>query len=157
VTVKGANRSERAGRKACIKEGKGYSKGKKKCVKTRKPNIQIIIKNIKIYCPAKPRSVRIKPVVKRYFYIPDEDIELTGDRIRLHANQFVDDHGERVARFAYFGRRGYVNLFINGALQEGKLYQVKPDALTIIPTGQTIYKGTPIIIESVGFLKSGQK
>jgi hypothetical protein len=93
----------------------------------------------------------VKPKVRRYFFVAPHDIELSGEKIVLFPSQFVDDKGENVAKFLDLGPEGYFNLYINGALQQGKLYAVRSDALTIRPTGQTIYKGTPIILESIGF------
>ncbi|GAB7386296.1 hypothetical protein BSNK01_01310 [Bacillaceae bacterium] len=75
----------------------------------------------------------------------------------MFPNQFIDDKGETVAKFIDFGQEGYFNLYVNGVLQEGKLYHVNSDALTIVATGQNIYKGTPIILESIGFIIERKK
>ena len=112
--------------------------------------IKCVIKRLNIICPKHP-SIGVEPKVRRYFFVAPDDIHLSGESIVLYPDQFVDDKGETVAKFVDFGQEGYFNLYVNGALQEGKLYQANSDALTILPTGQTIYKGTPIILESVGF------
>jgi len=36
-------------------------------------------------------------------------------------------------------------------MQEGGIYTVTPASLTIVPYNATLYRGTPIIIESLGF------
>jgi len=90
-------------------------------------------------------------MVKRYFCQAPEDISLTGGSLELRPGQFSDDAGEPAARFADFGRDGYFNLYVNGVLQEGNLFKANADKLTIVATGQRILKGTPIILESVGF------
>jgi len=94
---------------------------------------------------------RVRPVVKRYFFEAPEDIRLTGDSLVLHPGQFSDDAGEPASGFMDFGQDGYFNLYVNGVLQEGKLFKADADKLTIVATGQSILKGTPIILESVGF------
>jgi hypothetical protein len=92
----------------------------------------------------------IIPTVKRYFYIPKCDLHLKyGSNISV--NLFINDSGDPTAKFTIFSPNGYVNLYINGVMQEGNLYEVHTNYLTIIPTDSTISAGTPIIIESVGF------
>jgi hypothetical protein len=112
--------------------------------------IKCKIKRLYRICPKKS-FIGVKPKVRRYFFVAPYDIELSGEKIVLFPSQFVDDQGGNVAKFIDFGRKGYFNLYINGAMQQGKLYLVRSNALTIRPTGQTIYKGTPIILESIGF------
>jgi len=97
--------------------------------------------------------VTVRPIVQRFFMLPPADLVLTEER-RLGAGSFMDDRGEPAERFPDFGESGYYNLFVNGVLQEGALYRVSPEALTIVPTGQTIGAGTPIVLESVGFAAS---
>ena len=97
-----------------------------------------------------PVRIRILPRIKRYFYIADSNIVLS-DAARIACDRFLTDDGEAAHAFVDFGEEGYYNLFINAVLQEGKVYEVSPQALTIRATGQTIYAGTPIILEAVGF------
>lgn len=73
------------------------------------------------------------------------------DGIVILSSQFNNDSGEVIKVFSDFGKEGYFNLFINGVMQEGGMYRVKPNALAIAAAEQTISEGTPIIIESVGF------
>jgi len=92
----------------------------------------------------------IIPTINRYFYIVTEDIDLTNG-VTLPANLFTDDNGDPVTEFTLFKPNGYVNLYINAVMQEGGAYKVTPDSLTLNPFNATIFAGTPIIIESLGF------
>jgi len=90
------------------------------------------------------------PIINRYFYIVTGDINLTNGAT-LPANLFTDDNGNPVTEFKLFNPNGYVNLYINAVMQEGGAYKVTPDSLTLNPFNATIFAGTPIIIESLGF------
>lgn len=96
-------------------------------------------------------SGTIIPIVNRYFYIVTADIHLTNGAT-LNANLFWDDNGNQVAAFTNFQPNGYANLFINGVMQEGGIYTVNPASLVLNADNATIYRGTPIIIESLGFI-----
>jgi hypothetical protein len=135
-----------------IKKGKIRKKKEtRKKKKTCRP--LYLINQIKIKTPdpvSGTLPISIKPIVQRYFYIPPDDINLAEGTV-IFSNQFIDDNGEPVHELADFGQAGYFNLFINGVLQEGKLFGVTSETLTIAPTEQNISRGTPIIIESIGF------
>lgn len=118
--------------------------------------IHFTVKHLSLVCPDRT-PISIRPVVKRYFFQVPEDIHLTGEELVLHPHQFADDTGETAVKFMDFGQEGYFNLYVNGVLQEGKLYQASADALKIAATGQSIIKGTPIILESVGFHVAREK
>lgn len=92
----------------------------------------------------------IIPIINRYFYIVTDDIDLTNG-ITLPANLFTDDNGDPVTEFKLFNPNGYVNLYINAVMQEGGAYKVTPNSLILTPFNTTIFAGTPIIIESLGF------
>ncbi|QPA54998.1 DUF4183 domain-containing protein [Lysinibacillus sphaericus] len=92
----------------------------------------------------------IIPTINRYFYIVTEDIDLTNGA-NIPANLFTDDNGSPVTEFKLFSPNGYVNLYINAVMQEGVAYKVIPNSLIINPFNGTIFAGTPIIIESLGF------
>ncbi|MEK5333242.1 DUF4183 domain-containing protein [Lysinibacillus sp. FSL W8-0992] len=93
---------------------------------------------------------RIIPKVNRYFYIVTTDIHLTNG-VTLAANLFTDDKGDTVTEFSIEHPNGYVNLFINAVMQEGGIYSVSSTSLSLNADNATIYRGTPIIIESIGF------
>ncbi|AVK84944.1 hypothetical protein C3943_16000 [Lysinibacillus sp. B2A1] len=106
-------------------------------------------------CSIQPPSVVIPsgtiiPTINRYFYIVTEDIDLTNGTI-IPASLFTDDNSDPVTEFKLFYPNGYVNLYINAVMQEGGAYKVTPYSLTLNPFNATIYAGTPIIIESLGF------
>ncbi|GAB0166585.1 DUF4183 domain-containing protein [Lysinibacillus sp. CTST325] len=92
----------------------------------------------------------IIPTVNRYFHIATSDINLTNGAT-LSASQFWGDDGNTAIEFKIFNPNGYVNLYINAVMQEGGIYTITPTSLTLSPDNSTIYKGTPIIIESLGF------
>ncbi|WP_425341294.1 DUF4183 domain-containing protein [Brevibacillus borstelensis] len=69
----------------------------------------------------------------------------------ISASQFVNDDGSTVVHFPVLQKNSYLNLFINGIIQEGKSYVVEPNALTINAQGGAIYARTPITIEVVRF------
>ena len=96
-------------------------------------------------------TVSVRPIVQRYFYLPAEDITLTEELV-IPANRFVDDYGEPAEAFPDHRQEGYFNLYVNGLLQEGQLFLVAPHSVSVAPTGQKILAGTPIILESVGFI-----
>jgi len=96
-------------------------------------------------------SVIVKPIVRRYFFVCPHNITLLETPYIIDANQFINDHGNAVKGFRLFGPSGYTNLFINGVMQGSSLYHICPHTLKLNTTGQIIYKGTPIIIEAIGF------
>lgn len=95
-------------------------------------------------------SGAIIPTNNRYFYIATSNIDLTNGAT-LPANLFWDDNSDPVREFNIFKPNGYVNLYINAVMQEGGMYTVTSDSLTITANDAMIYARTPIIIESLGF------
>lgn len=93
--------------------------------------------------PVVEPSRNIIPTVNRSFNIVTSDIDLTNGAT-LSASQFWKDNGDQATEFIIFNPNGYVNLYINAVMQEGGIY-------TLSPSNSTIYSGTPIIIESIGF------
>ncbi|WP_339302118.1 DUF4183 domain-containing protein [Paenibacillus sp. FSL K6-2441] len=91
-------------------------------------------------------DIRVTSTVFRYFFAPLAD--LTGT-VHIPANQFTDDEGETPAVFAGIGGGSYTNLFINGMLQEGRLFVLEPESLTLLLGQDMIGAGTPIIVENV--------
>jgi hypothetical protein len=85
---------------------------------------------------------------KRYFYIASSDITLPAD---IPANQFTNDDGESILEFEFtdIDPNSYANLYINGIMQVGGSYRVSTNALTIKLNNDTIFAGTPIILETV--------
>jgi hypothetical protein len=100
--------------------------------------------------PPGPINIRIIPTVQRFFFIASSDITLTIPQT-IPANQFTNDNGDIVTSFPNLDQSSYSNLYINGILQQGSLYLVSTSGLTLQPTGDIIFSGTPIIIETVQF------
>ncbi|WP_446936993.1 DUF4183 domain-containing protein [Lysinibacillus fusiformis] len=96
-----------------------------------------------------PEGVVI-PTINRYFYILTSDLDLTNGAI-LPATLFWNDQTDPITEFVIFSPNGYVNLYINAVMQEGGIYTLSNTALTITPYDGTLFRGTPIIIESLGF------
>ncbi|MBG9758009.1 MULTISPECIES: DUF4183 domain-containing protein [Lysinibacillus] len=92
----------------------------------------------------------IIPTINRYFYILTSDLDLTNGAT-LPATLFWNDHTDPITEFVIFSPNGYVNLYINAVMQEGGIYTISDTALTITPYNGTLFRGTPIIIESLGF------
>lgn len=92
----------------------------------------------------------IIPTVKRYFYVPVANINVTNG-VTIPASQFYNDDGSPVTEFMSFSPNGYANLYINALIQEGGMYIVSTDALKISPSNSIIYAGTPIIVELLSF------
>lgn len=93
-------------------------------------------------------GITILPAVQRYFYFAAMDIQAPVD---IPASQFFDDEGAAAKQFAGVGSNGYSNLYINGLLQEGSLYNLTASTLSLNISGDVIYEGTPIIVETVEF------
>jgi hypothetical protein len=96
-------------------------------------------------------DVTIFPEVNRYFYMLTSDIDLTSPAA-FPANLFTDDSGNMISVFSGLGPNSFNNLFINGILQEGNVYNASPNTLTLNPQSGTMYSGTPITLETVQFI-----
>jgi hypothetical protein len=100
--------------------------------------------------PIMPPDIAVIPIVNRYFYISKVDIHLLNGAT-IPSTLFSGDDGNQVTEFTIFIPNGYSNVYINGVMQEGKLYSISSDSISFRPVAQTIFAGTPIIVESVGF------
>lgn len=88
----------------------------------------------------------IVPRVYRYFYIPDTELAAL---TVVEASQFTNDVGGPVEAIEGLSFNCYSRLFVNGMLQESRLYSIDPSALTLRLGLDMILAGTPIIIENV--------
>lgn len=95
-------------------------------------------------------DIFILPNVQRYFYATDMNIILDSPLVII-ANEFTNDAGEIVSSLLNVRLNSYSNLYINGMLQEGRIYSVNSQNLVIHSPGDTILAGTPIILENVSF------
>lgn len=103
--------------------------------------------------PTRPQGelpgIAILPSVYRYFYLAPANITGT---VLIPAAEFTDDEGILVTEFKGIGRNSYSNIYINGVLQEGRLYSLTTAALTLILERDTVLARSPIIIENVAFV-----
>lgn len=95
-------------------------------------------------------TITILPEVYRYFYIAPEDIQLTRT-VTIAATHFTDNQRNLATSFRGLSPSSYISLFVNGILQESSLSEISENELTLLGTGDTIYSGTPIILEIVKF------
>ncbi|MFJ5768679.1 DUF4183 domain-containing protein [Psychrobacillus sp. NPDC093180] len=100
-----------------------------------------------------PPVVSVVPAIRRYFYIPEANMNLASGAT-ISSNLFTDDNGNQVIDFMNFSPNGYANLYINGVIQEGGLYTVNTKSLTIAPVNSTISAKTPIVVELLTFSTS---
>ncbi|MEK4405492.1 DUF4183 domain-containing protein [Sporosarcina sp. FSL K6-1540] len=100
--------------------------------------------------PTNNSEFSIIPTVKRYFYIPVANINVTNG-VTIPANLFYNDDGSPTIEFMNFSPNGYANLYINALMQEGGMYEVSTNSLTISPANAIIYARTPIIVELLSF------
>ncbi|MNY31014.1 hypothetical protein D3C86_1651550 [compost metagenome] len=92
--------------------------------------------------------VTVTPAINRYFYEPDSDLDLTMSAT-IPADQFTNDTGASVTDFSGLGPESFYNLYINGILQPGNLYDVSLANLFFLEQSSTIYAGTPVVLETV--------
>lgn len=88
------------------------------------------------------------PNVSRFFYTLKSDMDLSTTQT-IPVGEFVDDNGITCYNFPFMGKNAYGNLYINGIMQQGSLYEIQTNALVIKKTGDLILSGTTIIIETV--------
>lgn len=91
-------------------------------------------------------TVEVIPSSSRYFCIASESLNGT---VILPVNQFTDDLGAAVLRFPDETSNSYNHLFINGMLQEGQLFTIDDQNLTLHLGNDTLWAGTPVILEHV--------
>lgn len=75
----------------------------------------------------------------------------TQSLVIIPVNEFTNDEGSFITKFTDYGQNSYSNLYINGILQESSIYSLNESALTINLNNQTLYSGTPVILEIVRF------
>ncbi|WP_327204864.1 DUF4183 domain-containing protein [Paenibacillus sp. DMB20] len=98
--------------------------------------------------PVNIADITVIPAVERYLFITPEDLTGTVD---IPLSQFTDDNGAPVNEPVAIGANSYMNLYINGLLQQGQLYQVNNNILTLQLNGDMVWAGTPIILEVSSF------
>lgn len=93
-------------------------------------------------------GVVVTPLAQRYFYITEAAVALDPPLV-IPADQFTDDDGTPATQLMDVTDSGYSNLFINGVIQEGRIYDVGSNALTIHSPGDVLLAGTPVILQVI--------
>ena len=98
--------------------------------------------------PPGPANSNLSVIVLafRYFYFPDSDLQSS---VVIPVEQFQDDDGNNTTQFLDPDPSNYSNLYINGLLQEGQIYEITTDSLILELGDDTVFTGTPIILEQV--------
>ncbi|WP_458460887.1 DUF4183 domain-containing protein [Paenibacillus sp.] len=98
--------------------------------------------------PGSVPGIQIIPTADRYFYFPDNDLDLS-DSVTIPAGEFVNDEGVSISEFAGIGISSYYNLYINGIVQPGNSYDVSMDMLFFPSQSGVLFAETPIILEII--------
>jgi hypothetical protein len=61
--------------------------------------------------------------------------------------QFTDDDGNPTFQSIEVGPNSSSTVYINGMIQEGRIYTLTPEALTLYSPGDVLLAGTPILLE----------
>lgn len=93
-------------------------------------------------------EVHVTPLVSRYFYTLDTDLDLSTPA-QFPATLFTNDYGEITDTFAGIRSNSYNSLYINGIVQPRSEYELSSNNLSFSIQSITIYAGTPIILEIV--------
>ncbi|GAA0393213.1 hypothetical protein GCM10008933_25050 [Paenibacillus motobuensis] len=96
--------------------------------------------------PAGGSNLSVIVLAFRYFYFPDSDLQSS---VVIPVEQFHNDDGNNATQFLGPDPSNYSNLYINGILQEGQIYEVITDSLILELGDDTVFAGTPIILEQV--------
>lgn len=123
---------------------------KKKFTQKRKRKCLPSKRGILICRKIRFKKIVIVPNIQRFFHETKTDNSLD-EPLTIPAHDFTDDQGRPVKFFSNIKLHSHTNLFINGMLQEGRIYKVSPHNLMIHSAGNNIIAGTPIIMEVLSF------
>ncbi|MGG4102595.1 DUF4183 domain-containing protein [Paenibacillus lautus] len=65
----------------------------------------------------------------------------------IPVQQFTDDDGNHTFQSIEVGPNTTSTVYINGMIQEGRIYTLTPGALTLYSPGDVLLAGTPILLE----------
>ncbi|KOP69230.1 hypothetical protein AMS62_23365 [Bacillus sp. FJAT-18019] len=91
-------------------------------------------------------EIRVQPTTLRYFYQLMAEVSLDTPFI-ITAEQFTDDNGDHSFKSLEVGSKSSSTLYINGMIQEGRIYTLTSEALTLYSPGDVLQLGTPILLE----------
>ncbi|WP_339218113.1 DUF4183 domain-containing protein [Paenibacillus sp. FSL W7-1332] len=90
-------------------------------------------------------EIIVLPTTLRYFYVLLSEVNLDAP-FAISAQQFTDDDGNPFQSIEV-GPNTTSTVYINGMIQEGRIYTLTPDALTLYSPGDVLLAGTPILLE----------
>ncbi|WP_430028720.1 NTTRR-F1 domain [Paenibacillus turicensis] len=94
-------------------------------------------------------NVTLLSTARRYFYYPDTLLQGISN---LPSTQFSNDSGQPTVIFEGLDQSHFINVYINGLMQEGRLSTINPTNLTLfLGDDDIIAIGTPITVEIVSF------
>ncbi|MBT2759801.1 DUF4183 domain-containing protein [Paenibacillus sp. ISL-20] len=91
-------------------------------------------------------EIIVMPTTLRYFYVLMSEVNLDAPFV-ISAQQFTDDDGNHTFRSIEVGPNTTSTVYINGMIQEGRIYTLTPEALTLYSPGDVLLAGTPILLE----------
>ncbi|WP_258394507.1 DUF4183 domain-containing protein [Paenibacillus sp. MDMC362] len=91
-------------------------------------------------------EIVVLPTTLRYFYVLMSEVNLDAPFI-ISADQFTDDDGNHTFQSIAVGPNTSSTVYINGMIQEGRIYTITPGSLTLYSPGDVLLSGTPILLE----------
>ncbi|WP_017690392.1 DUF4183 domain-containing protein [Paenibacillus sp. PAMC 26794] len=91
-------------------------------------------------------TITVIPRSFRFFYSTPTSISGT---VAIPVTQFTNDTGEAIDQFIGMGTNSINNLYINGMMQEGRLFTINRNSLVLQLNEDTVLAGTPIILEII--------
>ncbi|MGW8919318.1 DUF4183 domain-containing protein, partial [Paenibacillus lautus] len=91
-------------------------------------------------------EINVLPTTLRYFYVLMSEVNLD-DPFVISAGQFTDDDGNQAFQSIMVGPNSSSTVYINGMIQEGRIYTITSEALTLYSPGDVLLAGTPILLE----------
>ncbi|WP_367398306.1 DUF4183 domain-containing protein [Paenibacillus lautus] len=91
-------------------------------------------------------EIEVLPTMIRYFYVLMSEVNLDAPFV-ISADQFTDDDGNHTFQSIAVGPNTSSTVYINGMIQEGRIYTLTPVALTLHSPGDMLLAGTPILLE----------
>lgn len=91
-------------------------------------------------------EIIVLPTTLRYFYVLMSEVNLDAPFV-ISADQFTDDDGNPASQSIPVGPNTSSTVYINGMIQEGRIYTLTPEALTLYSPGDVLLAGTPILLE----------
>lgn len=91
-------------------------------------------------------EIIVIPTTLRYFYVLMSEVNLDVPFVKP-VQQFTDDDGNHTFQSIEVGPNTTSTVYINGMIQEGRIYTLTPGALTLYSPCDVLLAGTPILLE----------